>query len=130
MLKNSRANRTRPKKHEIASATIKEAERIFNYNEMPLNKVMPERRCAPVFFWKRALPMSKIVEVRIPKFPECWESCGNCGSGEVIIDDVLVLPGDMVEREDNLIVLETGKVALDIPAPTAGRVASNVFIAG
>ncbi len=74
--------------------------------------------------------MSKIVEVRVPKFPECWESCGNCGSGEVIVDDVLVLPGDAVEREDNLIVLETGKVALDIPTPRAGRVIDLLVAAG
>lgn len=74
--------------------------------------------------------MSKIVEVRIPKFPECWESCGNCGSGEVVVDDVLVLPGDMVQRDDNLIVLETGKVALDIPTPSAGRVVELLVAAG
>lgn len=72
--------------------------------------------------------MSKIVEVRIPKYPECWESCGNCGSGEVVVDDVLVLPGDTIERDDNLIVLETGKVALDIPSPSAGRVVA-LFVA-
>ena len=74
--------------------------------------------------------MSRIVEVRIPKFPECWTSCGNCGSGDVIIDDVLVLPGDMVEREDNLIVLETGKVALDIPTPCDGKVIELHVAAG
>lgn len=74
--------------------------------------------------------MSKIVEVRVPKFPECWESCGNCGSGEVVVDDVLVLPGDTVERDDNLIVLETGKVALDIPTPSAGRVIDLRVAAG
>lgn len=66
--------------------------------------------------------MSRIVEVRIPKFPECWDSCGNCGGGEVIVDDVLVLPGSTVDYDDTLIVLETGKVALDIPSPFAGRV--------
>jgi pyruvate/2-oxoglutarate dehydrogenase complex dihydrolipoamide acyltransferase (E2) component len=74
--------------------------------------------------------MSRIVEVRIPQFPECWESCGNCGSGEVLIDDVLVLPGDMVERDDNLIVLETGKVALDIPTPSAGKIVELRVAAG
>lgn len=62
------------------------------------------------------------IEVRIPKFPECWESCGNCGSGDVTVDDVLVFPGDVVDRDDTLLVLETGKVALDIPAPRRGRV--------
>ncbi len=74
--------------------------------------------------------MRKIIEVRIPKYPECWESCGNCGSGDVIVDDVLVLPGDTVERDDTLIVLETGKVAIDIPAPHAGKVVELLVIAG
>jgi pyruvate/2-oxoglutarate dehydrogenase complex dihydrolipoamide acyltransferase (E2) component len=73
--------------------------------------------------------MSKIVEVRLPKFPECWESCGNCGSGEVSVDDVLVAPGDTVAADDILIVLETGKIALDIPSTQAGRVVA-VFVAG
>jgi len=74
--------------------------------------------------------MSRIVEVRIPKFPECWESCGNCGSGEVVVDDVLVLPGDTVDRDDTLIVLETGKVALDIPTPSAGQIVELRVAAG
>jgi pyruvate/2-oxoglutarate dehydrogenase complex dihydrolipoamide acyltransferase (E2) component len=74
--------------------------------------------------------MSKIVEVRIPKFPECWSTCGNCGSGEVVVDDVLVLPGDTIERDDNVIVLETGKVALDIPTPAAGQVLQLYVAAG
>lgn len=72
--------------------------------------------------------MSKTIEIRLPKYPECWESCGNCGSGEVSVDDVLVAPGDSVEQDDTLIVLETGKVALDIPTPQAGRVV-EVFVA-
>ena len=74
--------------------------------------------------------MSKAVEIRIPKFPECWSSCGNCGSGEVVVDDVLVLPGDTIERDDTVIVLETGKVALDIPSPAAGRVLELRVTAG
>ncbi len=74
--------------------------------------------------------MSRIVEVRIPKFPECWDSCGNCGGGEVIVDDVLVLPGSTVDYDDTLIVLETGKVALDIPTPSAGRVVALHIAAG
>ena len=63
-------------------------------------------------------------EVRVPKFPECWESCGNCAQGDVTVDAVLVAPGDVVARDDTLIVLETGKVALDIPSPCAGVVVS------
>lgn len=61
-------------------------------------------------------------EVRIPKYPECWESCGSCAQGDVTVDSVLISPGDRVTREQTLIVLETGKVALDIPCPTEGRV--------
>jgi pyruvate/2-oxoglutarate dehydrogenase complex dihydrolipoamide acyltransferase (E2) component len=74
--------------------------------------------------------MGKIIEVRIPNYPECWESCGNCGSGEVAVDDVLVLPGDRVARDDTLIVLETGKVAIDIPAPNSGRIVELHMAAG
>ena len=74
--------------------------------------------------------MSKIVEIRIPKFPECWSICGNRGSGEVVVDDVLVLLGDTIERDDTMIVLETGKVALDIPSPAAGRVLELRVTAG
>lgn len=61
-------------------------------------------------------------EVRLPKFPECWETCGNCGQGEVLVLEVQVSPGDTIRHDDTLIVLETGKVALDIASPYAGTV--------
>lgn len=62
------------------------------------------------------------ISVRMPKYPECWQSCGSCASGNVFILELLVKIGDVVERDDNLLSLETGKVALDIPSPHAGRV--------
>ena len=74
--------------------------------------------------------MSRIVEVRIPKYPECWESCGSCGSGEISVDEVLVSPGDRVKRDETLIVLETGKIALDIPSPSSGKVVELFVIPG
>lgn len=60
------------------------------------------------------------VDIRLPRFPECWETCGSCGQGEVEVLEVHVRPGDTVRHEDNLITLETGKVALDIPTPRDG----------
>lgn len=60
--------------------------------------------------------------VCMPKYPECWESCGSCASGEVFILEMLVAAGERVERDDNILTLETGKVALDIPTPWAGTV--------
>lgn len=62
------------------------------------------------------------TDIRLPRFPECWETCGNCGQGEVLIDAVHVKPGDVVRFDDNLVTLETGKVALDIPSPHAGTI--------
>ena len=62
------------------------------------------------------------VTVRMPKYPECWSSCGSCASGDVFILELLVKIGDEVLRDDNILTLETGKVALDIPTPYAGRV--------
>jgi pyruvate/2-oxoglutarate dehydrogenase complex dihydrolipoamide acyltransferase (E2) component len=66
--------------------------------------------------------MSTLVEVRIPKYPDCWETCGSCGSGDVFVQSVLVSAGDRVGIDDTIIVLETGKIGLDIPSPKAGRV--------
>ncbi len=60
--------------------------------------------------------------VRMPKYLECWSSCGACASGNVFILELLVKVGDWVARGDNMLTLETGKVALDIPSPQAGRV--------
>ena len=62
------------------------------------------------------------ISVHMPKYPECWSSCGSCANGNVFILELLVAVGDVVERDDNLLTLETGKIALDIPSPYAGRV--------
>lgn len=62
------------------------------------------------------------VSVRMPKYPECWSSCGSCASGNVFILELLVKVGEEIQRDDNILTLETGKVALDIPTPYAGRV--------
>lgn len=62
------------------------------------------------------------ASVRMPKYPECWSSCGSCASGDVFILELLVKVGEEIRRDDNILTLETGKVALDIPSPYAGRV--------
>lgn len=71
--------------------------------------------------------MPAATEIRMPRFPECWETCGSCASGDVFILEVFVQPGDRIEREDNIISIETGKLALDIPCPWAGTVI-DVFV--
>lgn len=58
----------------------------------------------------------------MPKYPECWDTCGSCGNGEVMVETVHVKPGDQVRFDEPLITLETGKVALDIPSPHEGTV--------
>lgn len=66
--------------------------------------------------------MARVVEIRMPKYPECWDSCGNCRTGEVFVQSVLVRPGEPIAHDETLIILETGKVALDIPSPHAGTI--------
>jgi biotin carboxyl carrier protein len=58
----------------------------------------------------------------MPKYPECWESCGSCRTGELFVESVLVRAGEQIRVDDTLIVLETGKVALDIPCPHSGTI--------
>ena len=48
----------------------------------------------------------------------------------MVIEEVLVKPGDLIRADDNVIILETGKVALDIPSPHAGRVVEVMVAAG
>ena len=74
--------------------------------------------------------MTRLIEIRVPLYPDCWETCGNCAAGDVVIEEVLVKPGDMLQRDDNVIILETGKIALDIPTPHAGRVVEIMVKAG
>lgn len=71
-----------------------------------------------------------IREVRMPRYPECWETCGSCGSGAVVVLEVLVEPGEIIRADDALITLETGKVALDIPSPYAGRIVDVLVAEG
>lgn len=63
----------------------------------------------------------------MPRYPECWETCGSCGSGDVFVQSLLVRPGDVLAADQTILVLETGKVALDIPSPKAGTVL-EVFV--
>ncbi len=62
-----------------------------------------------------------MIDIFLPQPPICWETCGNC-AGELIVSEVCVAVGDFARRDDTLIVLETNKVALDIPMPRDGVV--------
>ncbi len=75
-------------------------------------------------------PMSELIEVRMPKYPDCWETCGSCASGDVVVLEVLVRPGDKIGFDDAILTLETGKVALDIPSPHAGQVVEVFVVEG
>ncbi|MER2541515.1 MAG: lipoyl domain-containing protein, partial [Azonexus sp.] len=68
------------------------------------------------------LLLMSTLTVYMPKYPECWESCGSCASGNVFILEILVKPGDLLQFDETILILETGKVALDIPSPSAGRI--------
>ena len=46
------------------------------------------------------------------------------GAEGVDVIELCVAVGDTVEAEDSLIVLETDKASMDIPAPVAGKIVS------
>ena len=49
---------------------------------------------------------------------------------DVEVIEVLVVPGQQVEKETSLITLESDKAALDIPSPAAGAVQELLVAAG
>lgn len=57
--------------------------------------------------------MPKEIEIKVPDI-------GDFEGVEII--DVLVKPGDTVEKESPLITLETDKAAMDVPSPRAGTI--------
>ena len=57
--------------------------------------------------------MSKLIEIKIPDIGEFKN---------IPVIEVLVKPGDTVNKEDSLVTLESDKATLDIPAPSAGVV--------
>ncbi len=57
--------------------------------------------------------MSKLVEIKVPDIGEFKN---------IPVIEVLVKPGDVVNKEDSLVTLESDKATMDIPAPSAGVV--------
>ena len=57
--------------------------------------------------------MSKLIEVKIPDIGDFKD---------IPVIEVLVKPGDTVDKEDSLVTLESDKATMDIPAPAAGVV--------
>ena len=57
--------------------------------------------------------MSNLVEIKVPDI-------GDFKDVEII--EVLVKVGDMVKAEDSLIVLESDKAAMEVPAPASGKI--------
>ena len=57
--------------------------------------------------------MAQIIEVKIPDIGDFKD---------VPVIEVLVSPGDTVEKETSLITLETDKASMEVPSPQAGTV--------
>lgn len=57
--------------------------------------------------------MTQVIEIKIPDIGDFKD---------VPVIEVLVAPGDKVEKETSLITLETEKASLEVPAPQAGVV--------
>ena len=55
-----------------------------------------------------------MIEVRVPDIGDFKD---------VPVIEVLVKPGDRVEKEQPLVTLESDKATMDVPSPSAGTVA-------
>ncbi|MEK7302895.1 MAG: biotin/lipoyl-containing protein, partial [Pseudomonadota bacterium] len=57
--------------------------------------------------------MTQVVEIKIPDIGDFKD---------IPVIEVLVAPGDVVEKETSLITLETDKASMEVPSPQAGVV--------
>lgn len=76
------------------------------------------------------MTMQTIHDVCLPGLPDCWETCGNCGDGELTVIEIHVSPGDEVAMDTPVLVVETDKTTLDIAADRAGRVVEVAVAVG
>ncbi len=65
--------------------------------------------------------MSESIDIVVPEL-------GDFENVEII--EILVAPGDDVDREEGLITLETDKASFDVPAPQAGEIETISVAAG
>ncbi len=65
--------------------------------------------------------MSELIEIKIPDLG---------GADEVEIVEVLIQPGDAVEQEQTLAVMESDKATMDLPASMAGTIQEIVIKVG
>jgi len=67
-----------------------------------------------------------LIEIRVPKFPECAEPCGACFTADdkldVFVAALLVRVGDTVEEDDVVAEVETNKTTIEVTAPRPGTV--------
>jgi len=57
--------------------------------------------------------MTRVADIRVPDL-------GDVAAVDVV--EVLIAPGDRVEREQGLVTLESDKASMEIPSPHAGTV--------
>jgi pyruvate dehydrogenase E2 component (dihydrolipoamide acetyltransferase) len=65
--------------------------------------------------------VANLIDVKVPDIGDFKD---------VPIIEILVKPGDMVKPDDSLITLESDKATMDVPAPSAGKVAEIVAKVG
>ncbi len=65
--------------------------------------------------------MSELIEIKIPDLG---------GADEVEIVEILVQPGDAVEKEQTLAVMESDKATMDLPADIAGTIQDVIIKVG
>ena len=58
--------------------------------------------------------MTDLIEVKVPDLG---------GADDVEVIEILVSPGDVIELEQTLVVMEGDKATMDLPATAAGTVA-------
>jgi pyruvate dehydrogenase E2 component (dihydrolipoamide acetyltransferase) len=65
--------------------------------------------------------MATTIEIRVPDIGDF---------DGVDVTEVLVSPGDRVETEQSLVVLESDKASMEVPSPSAGTIVSVAITAG
>lgn len=108
---------------KVKSISVKEGDKVSEGDEVLIIEIESVEASAPEAVKEAPVAASVVAPAAATSSSEAKMSVPDIGGAtDVEVIEICVSEGDMVEEGDSIIVLETDKASMDIPAPFAGKI--------
>lgn len=97
-----------------------ESERKDDGSEIAQSESDPSQQAQSTVSHDQAKPQASVQDVQVP----------DLGVDEAEVSEILVKIGDVVEKDQSLLVLESAKASVEVPSPFAGKIKEIKLSAG